>query len=378
MNGWVKQLCRSALRKPSKRSERRIIVLRQDKDYKLCIKELLAAGITPIKTDDALRLICCHLEGKTAWQQLSSHPRVAYIERDHQVKAHASPSKQKESPLIAARIPWNVSRVLAPPAWRAAHYGANVKVAIIDTGIAPHPDLRIAGGVNTLGGKSYKDDNGHGTHVAGIAAATGRKRIAGVAPRISLYAVKVLDASGSGYVTDIIEGINWCLAHGIKVMNMSFGLMGESKALRDTIRRASSKGAIMIASAGNDGKLFNQIDAPARYPETIAVGATTRGNRAASFSSRGKGIDLSAPGVRILSTWLNGTYRRESGTSMSSPHVTGGAALLRALKPRIRAVAVSQQLKKAALRIPGGRNVVGQGLLQIKPAACKLMGKSST
>lgn len=377
MNALAKQLCQRAKRKASLRTERRIIVLRQESDYHRCLRELRAAGVNPVKTDDALRLICCHTDRHLSWKKLNKHPRVAYIERDHKVKAHGFIRTKAKAAVNAASIPWNVNRVKAPAVWKTSRSGEGVKVAILDTGIAQHPDLRVAGGINTLSGKSYTDDNGHGTHVAGIAAAAGSKRIFGVAPKVHLYAVKVLDASGTGYITDIVEGIDWCLSRGIKVMNMSFGFMGESKVLRDAVRRAKRRGAVIIASVGNNGNLFPQIDAPARYPETLAVAATTRSNRVASFSSRGKGIDLSAPGVNINSTWLKGTYRRESGTSMSSPHVTGVAALLRAIHPRFSAQEVTQKLKNSALHIPGGVTSVGRGLVQALPAARMLKSKTS-
>lgn len=369
MNELAKQLCQCVKLKPSLRTERRIIVLRNGKHYRHCLKELKAAGIKPVKTDDSMRLICCHTHRKHSWQRLIKHPSVAYVERDYKVKAHGYSRVKAVNKVIRSRIPWNINRVKAPLAWNTSRSGAAVKVAIIDTGIARHPDLRIAGGVNTLGGRSFADDNGHGTHVAGIAAATGSKRIYGAAPRVRLYAVKVLNATGSGYITDIIEGIEWCLSRGIKIMNMSFGLLNESKALRDAIRKARRRGAVMIASAGNNGSLYSSIDAPARYPETLAVAATNRGNRAAVFSSRGNGIDLAAPGVNIYSTWLNGTYHRESGTSMSSPHVTGAAALLRANRPDLSATEVGKLLKKAALPIAGGARIVGSGMLKVSPAA---------
>lgn len=376
MKTLAKQLCSSAKRKPTLRTERRIIVFHHTKDYLQCLKKLSAAGIPPVKTADSLKLICFHCNRRQSLKHLHDHPRIAYVERDRIAQAHRAAKGAAGKPIIAARIPWNIRRVKAPPVWKAANFGAGVKIAIIDTGIARHPDLTIAGGVNTINGKSFADDNGHGTHVAGIAAATGKQRIYGAAPKVKLYAVKVLDAEGNGFITDIIEGIDWSLAHGIRIMNMSFGLLDESKALRAAVRRARQQGAVMVASAGNSGKQFGIIDAPARYPETIAVAATTRRNRVASFSSRGQGIDLSAPGVNILSTWLKGTYRRESGTSMSSPHVTGAAALLRGIKPSLTATEVSLRLKRAALRIPGGIKAVGCGLLQVKPAARSLKSRT--
>ncbi|MFC5403889.1 S8 family peptidase [Cohnella soli] len=367
MNALARSIGRSVKPRPSARTERRNIVFHRDADYRRCLKQLAAAGVKPIKKVDAFRLVCCHADKSSDWKALNAHPRVAFIERDRKAKAHDI--------VIPARIPWNVRRVKAPPIWTASRFGAGVKIGILDTGIARSPDLRIAGGVNTIGGKSFADDNGHGTHVAGITAATGRQRIYGVAPKGSLYAVKVLDASGSGFISDIVEGIEWCMARGIRIMNMSFGMAGDSDILKAAIVKARKRGAVMVASAGNSGTEFKRIDSPARYPQTIAVAATTRANRPAFFSSRGKGIDIAAPGVNILSTWPGGTYRRESGTSMSAPHVTGAAALLRAICPTLSATAVARRLRRSALPIPGGKNAVGNGLLQAASAATGLPKK---
>ncbi|MFC5467842.1 S8 family peptidase [Cohnella suwonensis] len=364
MNALAKTIGQSVKPRPSARTERKNIVFHRDADYRRCLKQLAAAGIVPVKKVDAFRLICCHADKSSDWKALNAHPRVAFAERDRKAKAH--------DVVIPSRIPWNVKRVKAPPQWNTSGFGAGAKIGILDTGIARSPDLTIAGGVNTIGGKSFADDNGHGTHVAGIAAATGRQRIYGVAPKAKLFAVKVLDASGSGFISDIVEGIDWCLSRGIRIMNMSFGLTGDSAILKAAIVKARRRGAVIVASPGNSGTALRRIDAPARYPQTIAVAATTRANRVAFFSSRGKGIDIAAPGVNILSTWLGGTYRRESGTSMSAPHVTGAAALLRAIRPKLTATEVARRIKKAALPIPGGANAVGSGLLQAAPAAAGL------
>ncbi|WP_256757217.1 S8 family peptidase [Cohnella sp. WQ 127256] len=369
MNKLAKQLSLMVKRRPTLQTERRNIVFHREHDYRTCLKQLSHVGITPVKTNDSLRSICCYADRTRSWKHLHNHPRVAFVERDRKVKAHEVKSPINSALVIKSRIPWHVNRVKAPPLWLAAHFGNGVKVGILDTGIARHPDLRIAGGVNTIGGKSFADDNGHGTHVAGIAAATGQRKIYGVAPKVKLYAVKVLNADGAGFVSDIVEGIDWCLSHGILIMNMSFGLNGDSQLLKNAVRRAKSKGAVMVASAGNSGMQFKQIDAPARYPETVAVASTTRGNQVALFSSRGRRIDVSAPGVNILSTWLKGTYVRESGTSMSSPHVTGVVALLRSVRSGLSPSQVSRRLKMTALHIPGGLDAAGYGLVQAAPAA---------
>jgi len=370
MNALAKQLGLSVKRKPSAATERRNIVFKRRRDYDRCLRHLASTGVRPVKKVDSLRLICCHADKDHDWTAFAGHPRISHVEKDRVVKAHSTAiAGRRGSKPDLSRIPWNVNRVKAPPLWNASSFGSGVKVGILDTGIARHPDLRVAGGVNTITGKSFADDNGHGTHVAGIAAATGRGRLYGVAPKVDLYAVKVLDKNGAGFVSDIVEGIEWCLARGIRVLNMSFGLAGESEVLRAAVRQAKRRGAVIVASAGNSGALLPRIDAPARYPETIAVAATTRGNKAASFSSRGAGLDIAAPGVNILSTWLNGTYRRESGTSMSAPHVTGAAALLRAVRPKLSATEVRRAIGRSALRLTGGKNAIGSGLLQAEAAS---------
>lgn len=362
MKDLVAHLSAFASTKPSKKTERFIIRFKRGRDYLEYRKRLAAQGVHPVKASPALRMLCYHADRKHVRKTLASHPRIAFVERDRKAKAHGIASAK------TVRIPWNITRVQSPQVWTPSDRGEGVKVGIIDTGIAKHPDLRVAGGVNTISGRSYADDNGHGTHVAGIAAAIGQKRMLGASPGVRLYAVKVLDSNGEGYVSDIVQGIDWCLARGIRVMNMSFGLPSDSRALRAAIRRASRKGAIIVASAGNDGPKNNDIDYPARYRETIAVAATNRGNKVASFSSRGPGIDLAAPGVNIYSTWLKGGYAYESGTSMSSPHVSGCAALLKATRPRSSARSIVNRLKASARRV-GTRRSAGNGLVQAAAAA---------
>jgi len=366
---------------PVRQSERRVIVFKHKQGFDECLRHMTAAGIRPVKKVPGCRLIGCVAPKGFDWTELKRHPHVAYIETDRKVKAHVAAGR-RTSELRAkrgcridpAKIPWNIARIEAPPVWRRTK-GACVRVAVIDTGIARNPDLKIAGGVNTIGGKSFADDNGHGTHVAGIAAATGRKRIFGAAPRVRLFAVKALDEFGVGFVSDIAEGIDWCIANRMQVVNMSFGLAGDSRVLREAIARARRSGIVMTASAGNNGPDNARIDAPARYPGVLGIAATTRRNRPASFSSRGAGIALAAPGVDILSTAPGRGYVRMSGTSMSAPHAAGGAALIRALAPKLSAACVARKLIAAAKPLPGGSRAVGAGLLRVAPAAAKLRGR---
>ncbi|PQP89326.1 hypothetical protein CPT76_14525 [Paenibacillus sp. AR247] len=227
-----KLLKKTAVSRPSKTTSRQIVVFKTQQDYRQCLDILNANGIKPVKAVDSHRLICCHFHRSTDMEKIKQHPRVAYVQRDAKVKAHAikpaaaakrggANKATKKSALVdTAKIPWNVSRVKSPELWNRT-MGRGVKVAIIDTGIAKHPDLCIAGGVNTITGGSFQDDNGHGTHVAGIAAATGRQKIFGNAPKVKLFAVKVLDQNGNGFVSDIVEGIDWWQAVGAGLLQVA-------------------------------------------------------------------------------------------------------------------------------------------------------------
>jgi len=253
----------------------------------------------------------------------------------------------------------------------------DVDIAIVDTGIdIDHPDLRVVGGrhfYTTITGRAYQDDrydddHGHGSHVAGIAAAIDNSTgVVGVAPGARLWAVKVLDAQGSGYVSDLIAGIDWVTARAgtIEVVNMSLGATGASGILRTAIRNSVAAGVVHVASAGNNGTdiygrdgVFNTSDdtIPAAYPEVATIsamadsdgkpgglGASTSYGADDSFAgfsnysasvvsgnpvtSPGAGIDLLLPGVSIYSCWRGGGYRSLSGTSMACPHATGLVAL---------------------------------------------------
>ncbi|MBI2265975.1 MAG: S8 family peptidase, partial [Armatimonadetes bacterium] len=145
---------------------------------------------------------------------------------------------------------------------------------------------------------------------------------------IQLYAVKALSRTGSGWLSDIIEGIQWCIDNNMKVINMSFGSASGNVSFHDAIIKAYQAGIVMVAAAGNES---TSVSYPAKYPETIAVTATDSNNSLAYFSNYGPETDLAAPGVGVSSTYLGGGYRTLSGTSMAAPHVTGAAALKLAL-----------------------------------------------
>ena len=248
---------------------------------------------------------------------------ILRVDEDAEVMALGKPAPAP----VPQTIPWGITSVGADSAWPLTA-GAGIKVAVVDTGIdLTHPDLKVYGGYNAISPmKSAADDNGHGTHVAGIIAALNNSiGVVGVGPEISLYSVKVLNRSGSGYVSDIIEGLDWAIQNGIQVVNMSLGTDSDVQSFHDAIIRARDAGIVLVAAAGNDGAA---VDFPGAYPEVVAVAATDVNNAVASWSSRGSEVDLAAPGVSIYSTYKGKTYKTLSGTSMATPHVAGAAALV--------------------------------------------------
>jgi len=239
-------------------------------------------------------------------------------------------------PLVQAEtVPAGVAQIKAPAAWDASR-GKAIKVAVVDTGIdGTHPDLapNYKGGISFVPSEtSPMDFNSHGTHCAGtIAAAINDIGVIGVAPAAYLYAVKVLDRSGSGQFSWIIAGIDWCINNGIKIISMSLGGAAAPTAMETICNTAWSKGLLLVAAAGNSGHtptgIPTSVGFPARYATVIAVSAIDSGNVIASFSSAGPEVELCAPGVNVLSTIPGGGYGTKSGTSMACPHVSGAAAL---------------------------------------------------
>ncbi|MEQ7049300.1 S8 family peptidase [Paenibacillaceae sp. P-4] len=371
--------------RPHRKAVRKMIILKDEKSYNACILELKKFGITPVKQVGSANMLCCHMDGNHhALQRLRKHPSVRRIETDARVRAHIYPlsyypasqilNSVTAEPISSKQIPWGVKRIQAPEVWKSSQ-GKSIKVAVVDTGISAHPDLNIAGGVNTIRkGGSYRDDNGHGTHVAGIVAALGKSGMQyGVAPEVILYAVKVLDQSGDGYVSDIVEGLEWCIRNNMDVINMSLGLNGASASLRSMVKRAHRKGIVIVSSAGNEGRNSGKIDQPASYPEVIAVAATDKNNRIASFSSRGRGIDVAAPGSDIVSTSNKQGFITNSGTSMAAPHVSGTAALLLAHNRKVKPSLIRKLLMDTARPLNGySRHSQGSGLIQADRAFSSL------
>lgn len=215
--------------------------------------------------------------------------------------------------------------------------GAGIKVAVIDSGVDfNHPELtlRYAGGYDFVNGDSIPlDDNGHGTHVAGtIAGEDNGVGVVGVAPGARIYALKVLDANGSGSFSNVIAALQWCVDNGIQVTNNSYGSsINPGGTLQAAFDAADAAGMLNIAAAGNSGNpkgKGNKVGYPARYGSVVAVAAVDGNGKRASFSSTGDTVEIAAPGVSIYSTLPGGGYGNASGTSMACPHVVGTAALV--------------------------------------------------
>lgn len=280
---------------------------------------------------------------------LNISPDIEMLGIPSEVSASGKPGGTGTQP--AQSIPWGIARIGAPEA-NALNKGAGIKVCVVDSGIdKTHPDLaaNLAGGRNfvvikgRIAADNWNDDNGHGSHVAGtIAAIENSIGVVGVAPEAKLFAAKVLDSRGSGYLSDVADGISACVSAGARVINMSLGASGDPNAaspLKTAILNAQAAGVLVVVAAGNEGQDVKNV-IPAGYPSVIAVSALNSSDQFASWSNFGLDEnDFAAPGVNILSTWKGGQYNTISGTSMASPHVAGVAALhLSAQSPLLKAI----------------------------------------
>ena len=272
-------------------------------------------------------------------------PQVDYVEPDIKVKA------------FDQSLPTGVNRVdgdLSSTKSGDASGTVNVDIGIMDTGIdLNHADLNVYKQVTFVSGTtSGNDDNGHGTSVAGIAAAKDDSQgVVGMAPGVRLWSIKVLDSNGNGLISEIIKGIDYVTQHATEIdaVNLSFGVVGSGTALRSAIINSVAAGVTYAAAGGNDANDASST-IPASYPEVIAVSAivdtdgkcggmsvgTTAGSddTLADFSNFGSVIDIAAPGVLIKTTARSNSYTSSfSGTSASTPHVTGAAALYKSEHP---------------------------------------------
>ena len=294
--------------------------------------------------EDVLNGFAISVPNERVIEALEQSPFVDYIEKDKIVKA------------FAQTLPSGVNRIDGDLSSTKSGNGdgaINTDIAILDSGIqTSHSDLNIYHQKTFVSGTSSgNDDNGHGTHVAGIAAAKDNSiGVVGVAPGAKLWAIKVLDKNGSGALSTIIKGIDYIrqYASQIEVANLSLGCECKSSAFDTAINNAVKAGITFVVASGNSGKDASTFS-PANNPNVIAVsaigdsdgkcggtGSSTgygRDDTLASFSNYGAVVDMAAPGTKIYSTYKGNSYATMSGTSMASPHVAGAAALYEASHP---------------------------------------------
>lgn len=346
-------------------------------------------------------------------RSLTNNPLVEFAEPNGYMHAFVVPNDPDVTSCIltshdGCTYQWAWARVQAYQAWDITRGDNAIRVAVVDTGIdvggagipddTPHPDLQpIGDGSNCpnrpaiivksfVSGESGNDDNGHGTHVAGIigACTNNARHVAGANWNVQLMAVKVLDYSGSGTYSAVANGIKWAADNGARVINLSLG-GGPSLTVKRAVDYAWNKGAILACAAGNSGNTAQTY--PAAYTNCIAVAATDETDAKASFSSYGASwVDVAAPGVHILSTvqdnfdwcflcywygYFTG-YDSLNGTSMAAPHVAGLAALIWATGKCGTASCVRSKIENNTDAIPNTGTYWAKGRVNY----CKALGGS--
>jgi subtilisin family serine protease len=290
---------------------------------------------------------------------------------------------------------WSFTKVPFETAWTTVGTGTGITVAVVDTGVmADHPDLsgQVLTGAHFLhsdngepvepGIGGTDDFSGHGTHVAGTIAAKSNNStgVSGAAPGAQILPVKVLCGDGNGFTSDVVDGVVWAVDAGADVINLSLG-GGATSGEEAAIAYARDHNVVVAAAGGNDGN-----NGPASYPaaysdvyaNVVAVAATDNNNGHPSYGTSGNNagyLDVAAPGgvpaagcnatVEVLSTWNDGDYCAIAGTSMSTPHVSAAAALLRSANGACTAAQVRTRIRNTAtdLGAPGEDSTFGTGLI---------------
>jgi thermitase len=352
--------------------------LRADADVALT-ETLPIAGLEVVRPEDG--------DSARALSDLRDDPNVLWAEADQRRKLAADPLAGLLWGLDnTAQSVWGSHGTLdadidAPEAW-AVTRGAGATVAVVDTGVdTGHPDLAA----NLVDGHDFVDDdanptdgNGHGTHVAGtIAAAENGTGVVGVAPQAHIMPLRVLDANGSGWGSDVAAAFAWAGNHGVRVVNASLGSDSITLAERQAIH--DHPNTLYVVAAGNSGA---NVESAAEYPcayteaNVLCVGATDWNDTKASFSNYGaSSVDLFAPGTKVISTYPRGFssnltstiggladgYELMQGTSMATPHAAGAAALVAAAHPAFTSAQIKTALMHSVDPVPAlaGMSVSG-------------------
>ncbi|WP_051348503.1 Ig-like domain-containing protein [Peribacillus kribbensis] len=296
---------------------------------------------------------------------LEARKDIVSAEPDYMIKANYVPN----DPFYAYQ--WHLPAIHAQQAWDRTK-GAGIKVAVLDAGFDIYQeDLagNIVASYNAVTNDRDVPVSDHGTHVAGIIAASmdNKKGLDGIAPDAKILAINVFTGDGA-YTSDVIEGIYYAVAQGAKIINMSLGSYQYSDAFNQAIQYAYQHGVLIVAAAGNDTSSSSSY--PASYDNVISVSSTDRYNNPSTFSNYGKNVDIAAPGTSIASTLPGNEYGYMSGTSMASPVVAGAAALVWARDPSLTNDEVANRLFSTAddLGAPGKDWFYGNGLVDAEKA----------
>ena len=296
---------------------------------------------------------------ETALEALRKNPKIRIIEPDLQVYAIGTFEEELNKT-------WGMLRIGETSAHGGGYFGSGIKVAIIDSGIdKDHPELAAVykGGWDFVNNDNDPSDvDGHGTHVTGtIAAQRNGEGVVGAAPEVEIYSLKALEG-GSGYFSDIIAALEWCVVNDIQITNNSYGSSGDPGTLvKEAFDNSYNSGILHIAAAGNSGNRpgkGDNVEYPAKYSSVVAIAASDNRDSRASFSSTGIDVELIAPGVSIYSTWVNG-YAYSSGTSMASPHVVGVAAQVWSVNKDLSNFEIRDIIKSTAEDL--GKSALHQG-----------------
>ncbi|BCJ52282.1 hypothetical protein Asp14428_37570 [Actinoplanes sp. NBRC 14428] len=307
---------------------------------------------------------------------LRSNPAVAYVEQDH-VAAIAAITPNDP----AFRQQWGLTRTNVGAAWSTTRGSGDVVIAVVDTGVKPLPDFagRLLPGYDFVNKDSNAtDDHGHGTMAAGVSAATGNNGtgIAGVCWSCKILPVKALNAKGLGTYSDIAEGVRWAADQGADIINLSLGGTADSQLMRDAITYAMSKGALVLAAAGNEGS--PALHYPAAIPDVLAVGGSTATDTRYPWSNYGSSwVDLAAPGCNPAQG-LTGAVSQFCGTSSATPFASGVAALLASTSPAPDAAAIRTALTSSATRISGSWVAGSSGRVDAAAALASLPAPGDT
>ncbi len=327
-------------------------------------------GAKDIQPLPAVNGIFCSLPPGISDKEIATSGGVVAVEENFTIKLNSYQVVPFNPiwPYGEQLMPRGICNIGAPNFWSETR-GEGVSVAVMDTGIdGSHPDLKpnLKGGINLIHpGKSYFDDHGHGTHMAGIIAAgdTG-KGIIGAAPEARLYAVKVLDQKGEGTVYHVISALQWCSKHKMHVVSMSFVLDKYSRALEEAVRYARRRGLFLVAAAGNHQE--TGVDYPAMLDETVRVAAVEDRSKPADFDDGESKALLVGPGRKIVSTYRWGTYACLTGNSMAMAHVSGVAALLKAKYPGEDVEKLHRRLRSGAVALKGPDQLTaGAGIVRV-------------